>query len=236
LRQQCRSSPVALCPALSQDEAPRQNRSDTGLLRLDEGRQVIDTFGKHIGMKLIAIDPAARFMDALRGTADREDKRRIIGREIAPVYQQEAAKLPDAKWLAQGTTYPDVIESAGTRTEKATTIKSHHNVGDLPGEGAPEATRAAARTLQGGGAQPRACARPAARRDLPPPVSRPWRAHSRRGQKKDSADLLRRADAIFIEELRAAGWFDRTCHTTCWDACSRSSASRRSRKVLRRCC
>ena len=105
---------------------------DTGLLRLGEGEQVIDTFQKHMGMKLIAIDATARFMGALAGVADPEEKRKIIGREFVHVFQEEAAKLPNAKWLAQGTIYPDVIESAGAKTKKATTIKSHHNVGGLP--------------------------------------------------------------------------------------------------------
>jgi GMP synthase (glutamine-hydrolysing) len=105
---------------------------DTGLLRLAEGQQVIDTFEKHMGMKLIAIDATERFMTALKGVSDPEEKRKVIGREFVHVFQEEAAKLPNAKWLAQGTIYPDVIESAGAKTKKATTTKSHHNVGGLP--------------------------------------------------------------------------------------------------------
>ncbi|HQR20139.1 MAG TPA: glutamine-hydrolyzing GMP synthase, partial [Burkholderiaceae bacterium] len=88
---------------------------DTGLLRQDEGRQVIDTFRQHMGMKLIAIDATVRFMDALKGVSDPEEKRKIIGREFVHVFQEEASKLPNAKWLAQGTIYPDVIESAGAK-------------------------------------------------------------------------------------------------------------------------
>jgi GMP synthase (glutamine-hydrolysing) len=105
---------------------------DTGLLRLNEARQVIDTFGRHMGMRLVALDATERFMTALAGIADPEDKRKVIGREFVHVFQEQAAKLPNAKWLAQGTIYPDVIESAGGKTKKATTIKSHHNVGGLP--------------------------------------------------------------------------------------------------------
>ena len=105
---------------------------DTGLLRLNEAQQVVETFGKHMGMKLITSTRASASWRSLTGVTDPEAKRKIIGREFVEVFQEEAAKLPDAKWLAQGTIYPDVIESAGAKTKKATTIKSHHNVGGLP--------------------------------------------------------------------------------------------------------
>ena len=105
---------------------------DTGLLRLNEAQQVVETFEKHMGLKLIHVDASDRFMTALAGETDPEAKRKIIGREFVHVFQEEAAKLPAAKWLAQGTIYPDVIESAGAKTKKAMTIKSHHNVGGLP--------------------------------------------------------------------------------------------------------
>ncbi|MBX3613143.1 MAG: glutamine-hydrolyzing GMP synthase, partial [Burkholderiaceae bacterium] len=105
---------------------------DTGLLRLDEGAQVVDTFQRHMGMKLVHVDASERFMSELAGVADPEDKRRVIGREFVHVFQEEADKLANAKWLAQGTIYPDVIESAGGKSGKATKIKSHHNVGGLP--------------------------------------------------------------------------------------------------------
>src|SRR5262245_32537320 len=105
---------------------------DHGLLRLGEGDQVMETFAKHMGVKVIRVNAEARFLDALRGEADPERKRKIIGRLFVEVFEEEAAKLPGIRWLAQGTIYPDVIESAGSKTGKAHVIKSHHNVGGLP--------------------------------------------------------------------------------------------------------
>ncbi|HEY9397214.1 MAG TPA: glutamine-hydrolyzing GMP synthase, partial [Burkholderiales bacterium] len=105
---------------------------DTGLLRKDEATQVMKTFGQHLGVKVDMVDGSERFMRELAGVADPEQKRKIIGREFVHVFQEEAERLPNAKWLAQGTIYPDVIESAGAKTKKAHTIKSHHNVGGLP--------------------------------------------------------------------------------------------------------
>jgi GMP synthase (glutamine-hydrolysing) len=184
---------------------------DTGLLRLDEGRQVIDTFQKHMGMKLIAIDATARFMDAMKAVSDPEEKRKIIGREFVHVFQEEAAKLPNAKWLAQGTIYPDVIESAGAKTKKATTIKSHHNVGGLPEtlhlkllEPLRELFKDEVRNLGLALGLPRDMI-------FRHPFPGPGLGVRILGEvKKDYADLLRRADAIFIEELRSSGWYDRT--------------------------
>ena len=105
---------------------------DHGLLRLNEAQQVMDTFAKHMHLKVIHVDAAEDFYGALRGVADPEQKRKIIGRHFVEVFQREAGKIRNAKWLAQGTIYPDVIESAGAKTKKATSIKSHHNVGGLP--------------------------------------------------------------------------------------------------------
>ncbi len=105
---------------------------DHGLLRWQEAEQVMDTFAKHMGVKVIHVNAKERFMSELKGVSDPEQKRKIIGREFVNVFQEESAKLANAKWLAQGTIYPDVIESAGAKTKKATTIKSHHNVGGLP--------------------------------------------------------------------------------------------------------
>ncbi|MFZ1319838.1 MAG: glutamine-hydrolyzing GMP synthase, partial [Candidatus Nitrotoga sp.] len=105
---------------------------DNGLLRLNEAKQVMETFAKNLGVKVIHVDAGAEFMKHLAGVSDPEQKRKIIGREFVEVFQREAAKLPQAKWLAQGTIYPDVIESAGAKTKKAHAIKSHHNVGGLP--------------------------------------------------------------------------------------------------------
>jgi GMP synthase (glutamine-hydrolysing) len=184
---------------------------DTGLLRLDEGRQVIDTFQQHMGMKLVAVDASARFMQALSGVADPEAKRKIIGREFVHVFQEEAAKLPRAKWLAQGTIYPDVIESAGAKTKKATTIKSHHNVGGLPDtlhlkllEPLRDLFKDEVRSLGLALGLPREMI-------FRHPFPGPGLGVRILGEvRQDYADLLRRADAIFIEELRASGWYDRT--------------------------
>ena len=184
---------------------------DTGLLRLGEGRQVIDTFDRHMGMKLIAVDATKRFMDALAGVADPEEKRKIIGREFVHVFQEEAAKLPNAKWLAQGTIYPDVIESAGAKTKKATTIKSHHNVGGLPEtlhlkllEPLRDLFKDEVRNLGLALGLPRDMV-------FRHPFPGPGLGVRILGEvKQEFADLLRRADAIFIEELRSSGWYDRT--------------------------
>ena len=105
---------------------------DTGLLRQGEGDQVMATMAEHMGVHVVRVDAAPRFFAALAGVADPEAKRKTIGRLFVEVFEEEAAKLSDVRWLAQGTIYPDVIESAGARTGKAHVIKSHHNVGGLP--------------------------------------------------------------------------------------------------------
>lgn len=105
---------------------------DTGLLRLNEAKEIKSVFEKHFGIKLICIDAKDRFYDALAGEADPEKKRKIIGKCFIDVFEEEAEKIPNIKWLAQGTIYSDVIESAATKTGKAHVIKSHHNVGGLP--------------------------------------------------------------------------------------------------------
>jgi GMP synthase (glutamine-hydrolysing) len=190
---------------------------DHGLLRQDEATQVMDTFARNLGVRVIHVDASADFLAALAGVADPEQKRRIIGRLFVEVFQREAAKLPNVKWLAQGTIYPDVIESAGAATKKAHTIKSHHNVGGLPDtlhlkllEPLRELFKDEVRELGITLGLPREMVY---RHPFPGPglgvrilgeVRREW------------ADLLRRADAIFIDELRAArdadgtSWYDRT--------------------------
>src|SRR5438874_9750993 len=105
---------------------------DTGLLRLGEADQVMDTFARHLGVKVDCVDASDAFLGALAGVTDPEEKRKIIGREFVHVFQAEAKKVSGARWLAQGTIYPDVVESAGAKTKKAHTIKSHHNGGGLP--------------------------------------------------------------------------------------------------------
>jgi GMP synthase (glutamine-hydrolysing) len=184
---------------------------DTGLLRLNEAEQVIDTFGRHLGLHLIHIDATERFMAKLAGVTDPEAKRKIIGAEFVHVFQEQAAKLPNAKWLAQGTIYPDVIESAGAKTKKATTIKSHHNVGGLPEtlhlkllEPLRELFKDEVRALGEALGLPHEMV-------YRHPFPGPGLGVRILGEvKKEYADLLRHADAIFIEELRASGWYDKT--------------------------
>ena len=105
---------------------------DNGLLRLNEGDEVMTTFAKHMGVKVIRVDAEKRFLDKLKGVSDPEQKRKVIGNTFIDVFEEESEKLANVKWLAQGTIYPDVIESAGAKTGKAKVIKSHHNVGGLP--------------------------------------------------------------------------------------------------------
>ncbi|MGE0873919.1 MAG: glutamine-hydrolyzing GMP synthase [Burkholderiales bacterium] len=184
---------------------------DHGLLRLDEGRQVMDTFAKHMHVKVIHVDASDEFFGALKGVADPEQKRKIIGRHFVEVFQRESAKIPGAKWLAQGTIYPDVIESAGAKTKKATSIKSHHNVGGLPEtlhlkllEPLRELFKDEVRELGLSLGLPREMV-------FRHPFPGPGLGVRILGEvKREYAELLRRADAIFIDELRHAGWYDRT--------------------------
>jgi GMP synthase (glutamine-hydrolysing) len=184
---------------------------DTGLLRKDEAGQVMETFGRHLGVKVDMVEASHRFMGELAGVTDPEQKRKIIGREFVHVFQDEAAKLPAAKWLAQGTIYPDVIESAGAKTKKAHTIKSHHNVGGLPDtlhlkllEPLRELFKDEVRELGLALGLPREMV-------FRHPFPGPGLGVRILGEvKRGYADLLREADAIFIEELRAADWYDRT--------------------------
>jgi len=107
---------------------------DTGLLRYQEGDQVMATFAEHLGVRVERVDARDQFLDALAGIDDPEEKRKVIGREFIAVFDAAAKNHSEAGWLAQGTIYPDVIESAGAATGKAKVIKSHHNVGGLPEE------------------------------------------------------------------------------------------------------
>jgi len=183
---------------------------DTGLLRLDEAKQVMDTFAKHLGVKVDLIDASVRFLGALAGVADPEAKRKVIGREFVEVFQDEAKKFKNVKWLAQGTIYPDVIESAGAKTKKAHTIKSHHNVGGLPEtlhlkllEPLRDLFKDEVRELGLALGLPREMV-------FRHPFPGPGLGVRILGEvKKEFADLLCRADAIFIDELRAAGWYDK---------------------------
>jgi GMP synthase (glutamine-hydrolysing) len=184
---------------------------DNGLLRLNEGEQVMETFAQNLGVKVIHVDASAEFMKHLAGVTDPEQKRRIIGREFVEVFQHEAARLPQAKWLAQGTIYPDVIESAGSKTKKAHTIKSHHNVGGLPEtlhlkllEPLRELFKDEVRELGVALGLPHSMV-------YRHPFPGPGLGVRILGEvKHEYAELLRRADAIFIDELRTSGWYDKT--------------------------
>jgi GMP synthase (glutamine-hydrolysing) len=184
---------------------------DHGLLRLDEAKQVMDTFAKHMHVRVVHVDASEDFLSALKGVADPEDKRKIIGRLFVEVFQREARKIKNAKWLAQGTIYPDVIESAGAKNRKATTIKSHHNVGGLPEslhlkllEPLRELFKDEVRSLGLALGLPREMV-------FRHPFPGPGLGVRILGEvKREYADLLRRADAIFIEELRSSGWYDKT--------------------------
>jgi GMP synthase (glutamine-hydrolysing) len=184
---------------------------DNGLLRLNEAEQVMDTFAKNLGVKVIHADASEEFMKHLAGVTDPEQKRKIIGREFVEVFQREAAKLPKARWLAQGTIYPDVIESASAKTKKAHTIKSHHNVGGLPEtlhlkllEPLRELFKDEVRELGVALGLPHDMV-------YRHPFPGPGLGVRILGEvRRDYAELLRRADAIFIEELRNSGWYEKT--------------------------
>ncbi|WP_297920716.1 glutamine-hydrolyzing GMP synthase [uncultured Agitococcus sp.] len=184
---------------------------DNGLLRKNEGDMVMDMFAKNMGVKVIRADAEAQFLGELAGVADPEQKRKIIGRVFIEVFDSESAKLNNIKWLAQGTIYPDVIESAASKTGKAHVIKSHHNVGGLPEdmkfkllEPLRELFKDEVRKIG---------------LELGLPYDMVYR-HPFPGPglgvrilgevKKEYADVLREADAIFLEELHKAGWYHRT--------------------------
>ena len=183
---------------------------DTGLLRLHEGDQVMAMFAEHLGIKVIRVNAEARYMQALAGISDPEQKRKIIGNLFIEIFDEEAAKLSDARWLAQGTIYPDVIESAGSKSGKAHLIKSHHNVGGLPEnmklklvEPLRELFKDEVRKL-------------GMELGLPSdmvyrhPFPGPGLGVRILGEvKKAYADLLRQADAIFIEELYRHELYDK---------------------------
>ncbi len=178
---------------------------DNGLLRLNEGQQVMDMFGDHFGLNIIKVDAEAQFLKDLAGLSDPEAKRKAIGHTFIDIFDAESKKLKNAKWLAQGTIYPDVIESAASATGKAHVIKSHHNVGGLPDD------------MEMGLVEPlRELFKDEVRKiglELGLPYDMLYR-HPFPGPglgvrvlgeiKKEYCDLLRRADAIFIEELHKA--------------------------------
>lgn len=184
---------------------------DNGLLRLNEGDQVMDMFGSSMGVKVIRADAEERFLNKLKGVSDPEQKRKVIGNTFIDVFDEEAARIKDVNWLAQGTIYPDVIESAASKTGKSHVIKSHHNVGGLP------------ETMKMKLVEPlRELFKDEVRRiglELGLPYDMVYR-HPFPGPglgvrilgevKKEYADILRRADAIFLEELHRADFYHKT--------------------------
>ncbi|MCJ2378413.1 glutamine-hydrolyzing GMP synthase [Vibrio sp. ZSDZ34] len=183
---------------------------DNGLLRLNEADQVMEMFGNKFGLNIIHVNAEDRFLKALEGESDPEAKRKIIGHVFVDIFDEESKKLSNAKWLAQGTIYPDVIESAASKTGKAHVIKSHHNVGGLPDD------------MEMGLVEPlRELFKDEVRKiglELGLPYNMLYR-HPFPGPglgvrvlgeiKKEYCDLLRRADAIFIEELHAADLYNK---------------------------
>jgi GMP synthase (glutamine-hydrolysing) len=182
---------------------------DNGLLRLGEGAQVMSTFARHMGVKVIRVDAERRFLGRLAGVGDPEEKRKIIGNTFIDVFEEESEKLTNVKWLAQGTIYPDVIESAGAKTGKAKVIKSHHNVGGLPDymklelvEPLRELFKDEVRKI---GVELGLPSDMVCRHPFPGPglgVRILGEVH------KPFADSLREADHIFIEELHRADLYD----------------------------
>jgi GMP synthase (glutamine-hydrolysing) len=196
---------------------------DHGLLRLNEGKMVMDMFARNLGVKVIHVDAANEFLGKLKGVTDPEQKRKIIGKEFVEVFQKESAKIKNAKWLAQGTIYPDVIESAGKGKKGAHTIKSHHNVGGLPEdmhlkllEPLRELFKDEVRTLG------IALGLPKEMVDRHPFPGPGLGVRILGEVKPEFADLLRRADAIFIEELRNT--IDLNSHKTWYELTSQAFA------------
>ncbi len=183
---------------------------NNGLLRLGEADQVMTTFHKHFGMKVIRVNAEQRFLQALAGVIAPEQKRKIIGNLFIKVFEEESKKLGEVQWLAQGTIYPDVIESAGAKTGKAKVIKSHHNVGGLPEkmslkliEPLRELFKDEVRNI---GLELGLAKALVYRHPFPGPG---LGVRILGEVKKSYADVLRQADAIFIEELYKNDWYDK---------------------------
>ncbi|MFK8066634.1 MAG: glutamine-hydrolyzing GMP synthase [Gammaproteobacteria bacterium] len=183
---------------------------DNGLLRLNEGDQVMTTFAEHMGVKVIRVDAEDRFLDGLKDEADPEKKRIIIGNIFIKIFEEEARKLENVKWLAQGTIYPDVIESAGTETGKAHVIKSHHNVGGLPDDMELDLVEPLRELFKD------EVRKMGVELGLPSemiyrhPFPGPGLGVRILGEvTKEYADILRLADSIFMEELYNADLYDK---------------------------
>ena len=183
---------------------------DHGLLRLNEGDQVMQTLAAHLGVKVIRVNASDRFLNALKGVEDPEGKRKVIGNLFIEVFEEEAEKLSGVRWLAQGTIYPDVIESAEAGSGKSHVIKSHHNVGGLPERMNMELIEPVRELFKD------EVRRLGVELGLPPemvyrhPFPGPGLGVRILGEvKMEYAELLRYADAIFIEELRESGYYDK---------------------------
>jgi GMP synthase (glutamine-hydrolysing) len=182
---------------------------DTGMLRYQEPEQVMATFARHMGLRVIKVDARERFLADLQGVSDPEAKRKSIGKSFVDVFEEQARACGHAKWLAQGTIYPDVIESAGSKTGKAHVIKSHHNVGGLPEhmkmslvEPLRELFKDEVRRIGVELGLPREMV-------FRHPFPGPGLGVRILGEiKPEYIDILARADHIFIEELRRDGLYD----------------------------
>lgn len=183
---------------------------DTGLLRLNEGDQVMKTFADNMHVRVIRVDAEQRFLEKLKGENDPEKKRKIIGNLFVEIFDEEASKLKNAKYLAQGTIYPDVIESAGSKTGKAHVIKSHHNVGGLPEDMAFELIEPLRELFKDEvrkvGVELGLPFRMVYRHPFPGPG---LGVRILGEVKKEYADILRQADAIFMQALEESGWYDK---------------------------
>ncbi|MGH1541594.1 MAG: glutamine-hydrolyzing GMP synthase [Arenicella sp.] len=184
---------------------------DNGLLRLNEGDQVMQTFADSMGVKVIRVDAEQRFLTELEGVDEPEAKRKIIGRVFVEIFEEESKKISNAKWLAQGTIYPDVIESAASKTGKAQVIKSHHNVGGLPDDMELELLEPLRELFKD------EVRKIGVELGLPEkmiyrhPFPGPGLGVRILGEvKKQYADILREADAIYMEELDKSGWYEKT--------------------------
>ncbi len=184
---------------------------DNGLLRLNEGDQVMDMFAKNMGVKVVRVDAEELFLGKLKGVSDPEAKRKVIGNTFIEVFDQESTKIDNVKWLAQGTIYPDVIESAAGKTGNAHVIKSHHNVGGLPDDMALELVEPLRELFKD------EVRKIGLELGLPydmvyrHPFPGPGLGVRILGEvKKEYAEILREADAIFIEELHRSGWYHKT--------------------------
>ena len=184
---------------------------DNGLLRQHEGDTVMATFAQHLGVRVVRVDAATRFLSRLQGVTDPEKKRAIIGHTFIAIFEEEARKIPGARWLAQGTIYPDVIESAGAKTGTAATIKSHHNVGGLPEKMGLKLLEPLRELFKDEVRQVGLALGLPERMIFRHPFPGPGLGVRILGEVRPRyVDLLRQADAIYMEELYDSGFYEKT--------------------------